>query len=167
MPNYVIPHAKIDLSHYRPRSQPRGQVPLISFPFAGETCAPLSALLSTPLHVLQQKMPAFGDKSIQATGLPAIFLKFCWPGYEKYDLVEVIHIAGRTDGQIAVGIAMAMQTFILKAMQLVPTDPRYAIIPGSPLCNLNYLGIRSLIQVHADLFIVQLEVNTSRVPTIA
>ncbi|KAI0816992.1 hypothetical protein BC628DRAFT_1095040 [Trametes gibbosa] len=157
MRSSVIPLYKIDISTYRSKSAVRTPLGRIPVEYTGENSANLATLMSEPPQALRSFMPIFMDHSIRQLGLPAIVIKFVWPGYEKYDFSESVPVRNQSDGHILLSVALAYKNLLHKAAKVHGSDPRYALTPNSPYANVSNLGICALLHVYADIFVVEVE----------
>ncbi|KAI0351919.1 hypothetical protein OH77DRAFT_1523806 [Trametes cingulata] len=147
-----IPRNGPDLSKHRPKAKPYtviGRIPLdIGFSMG-------DMVNRSPQHT-KAHMPTFNDTTLQSAGLPAMQLKFGWPGYEKYDFTETVPMAGKSNGQIALAIAGAYAQFFAKALRVPGSDSKFAITPSSPWC-LGNLTLRAVHHVCSDIFMAEIE----------
>ncbi|KAI0372674.1 hypothetical protein BV20DRAFT_38352 [Pilatotrama ljubarskyi] len=150
----TVPRGSLDTSKHRPRAIPRSMIGRIPFDIIGLS---IGDMVSRGPQQVKTKMPTFNDQSLQLAGLPSMQLKFCWPGYEKYDFTETIPLAGKTNGQVALAVAGAFHEFFLKAARVPSSDPRFAITQGSPYSSLSNLYLRAVHHVYTDIFVAEIE----------
>ncbi|KAH9847600.1 hypothetical protein C2E23DRAFT_493818 [Lenzites betulinus] len=157
MSRCLIPRSKVDLAFYKPHGTVRALLSPIPITRGRESSANMADLITMPISALRVQMPSFMHNTIQMSGLTTITVKFMWPGYEKYEFLETISVKGMSNGQVAVAVAFAYQDLLIRALKVSGADPRYALHPGSHLAKLQNLYMRTLIHVHSDIFVVEVE----------
>ncbi|KAH9889003.1 hypothetical protein C8Q73DRAFT_175934 [Cubamyces lactineus] len=164
MPCLNLPIQKVTPKDLRPKHMPRAMIGRISFEITPGHGMSLNDYQVRPQAQIKVRVPGYSDQSILATGLPEIQLKFCWPGYEHFDLVERLPLAGlKCNGQVAVAVAGVFKAMMQKAAQVVCREPRFAIAPGSPYTT-HSIVLLALRHIYGDVFIAEVDyLPTSRV----
>ncbi|KAI0334588.1 hypothetical protein GY45DRAFT_1367434 [Cubamyces sp. BRFM 1775] len=160
MPHLTLPIAKINIQDIRPKTTPRVMVGRVSFEIPtqrGVTGLTLNDYQTRTMAQLKTCVDGFSDQSILATGLPEIQLRFCWPGYERFVIVERVPLAGlKCNGEVAARVATAFSVLMQKASRLPCKSPECAIVPGSPY-TAKSIVLLALLQIHGDVFVAEVD----------
>ncbi|KAI9063847.1 hypothetical protein FKP32DRAFT_1603365 [Trametes sanguinea] len=151
-----IPQTPIDISKNQIMNAPRAMIGFV--PLGSLT---LLELLSKPPQYLARRVPSLGEQTLLVCGLPAFQLKFTWPGYESYNMVEKVSLgSAKCNAQVAIAVAAAIESLFQKAsrVQSRAVDKTFALGPGSPYTIQN-VGLTGLRHVHGDIFVAELEVS--------